>query len=199
MSAPGGSRIAATDLAIRAVGRAERFASTLASEHLLSIISTVAEGLVAMSERRAEGFTLCPLVTREIRIPRFVARGRIDVDIVACAAILTFHQGNGSGPASWVEAHQGLCRTYYESVLKRFVERRLGQRLSGQSFAHLWQAEAYVAASLGRCLEEMRERFPLEPFQKRCEILLHGGADAGEILRRLTRWMLADASRRLGV
>ena len=48
-------------------------------------------------------------------------------------------------------------------------------------------------------MEEMRERFPLDPYQKRSEALLQDGVQGPEVLRRLTRWMLADASRRLGL
>jgi hypothetical protein len=187
----------AAGLVAEILGPAERFASSLSPQHLQAIVATVAQGLLGMRDRDAAGFTLCPLVTRDIRFNRFVEGKELSVDIVTCAAILSFHDGSPAAEGSWLAAHQGLCRVYYEDVVKVFIERRVGSFLTGKSFARLWQAEAYVVAALGASLKELYARFPLDPFQKQCEEWLQASEDPREVLRRIRQTVVGAASRRL--
>jgi len=177
----------------------ERFASALGPEQLQAFILTVAQGLFTMRERDAEGFTICPLVTREIRLDPFAPGPAPDVDIGACVAVVSFHAEAVSEGESWLKAHQDLCRAYYREVLAVFVERRLENLLGGRSFKQPWQVESIVVAGLAACLEELRTRLPLAPYQERCETFLRCASDPADAIRRIKRRMRAEASRRLGL
>src|SRR5262249_44182813 len=83
------------------------------SQHLLE---TMVEGLLQLSSKEIEGFSICPLVTESIRCLT-LNRVEAEVELSFCSAILTFYTASESPAAQAHDGHLGLYRTYYREIL----------------------------------------------------------------------------------
>lgn len=181
----------------RSLRETPRFAAALQEYSARHLIETMVEGLLQLTSNEIEGFSICPLVTESIRCASPVRAGA-EFDVSFCAAIYTYYTAPESAAARAHDGHLELYRTYYRDVLVKFVERRMGQLLeplrSGRD-----EIEKNVTRTLGAVLTELREQFPLEPYQERYEAAPTGADRKAGIVRKLCQAMRADAKRRLGL
>jgi hypothetical protein len=162
------------------------------------LLETIAEGVLQLTIGEIEGFSVCPLVTSSIRC---LSRSRVDaeVEVNFCAAILTYFTSLDSAAARSHDGHLGLYKTYYRDVLVKFASRRLEELLDPGPLARSEKLEPHVTETLGRVLAELRQRFPLEPYQEQYE-QAEAGSDLKEgLVRKLCQAMRGDAKRRLGI
>jgi hypothetical protein len=162
------------------------------------LLETIAEGVLQLSIGEIEGFSVCPLVTSSIRC---LSRSRVEaeVEVNFCAAILTYFTSLDSAAARSHDGHLGLYRTYYRDVLIKFVSRRLEELLDPGPLARSEKLEPHVTETLGRVLTELRQRFPLEPYQERYEQAEAGPDLKAAVVRKVCQAMRGDAKRRLGI
>jgi hypothetical protein len=195
---PGKLAESATRLLERSFEGAPLFAKALQEFSARHLLETVAEGLLQLSMGEIQGFSVCPLVTSSIRC---LSRNRVEaeVEVNFCAAILTYFTAGESEAAQSHDGHLGLYRTYYRDILLKFVSRRLEELLEPGPLARAEKLESYVTAALGRVLTELRQRFPLEPYQERYEQAPPGDDRKSGVVRRLCQDMRVDAKRRLGI
>jgi len=195
---PGELAESATRILERSLEGAPLFAKALQEFSARHLLETVAEGLLQLSMGEIEGFSVCPLVTSSIRcLSR--SRAEAEVEVNFCAAILTYFTAAESDAAQSHDGHLGLYRTYYRDVLLKFVARRLEELLDPGPLARAESLESHVTATLGRVLTELRQRFPLEPYQERYEQAPPGNDQKSGIVRRLCQTMRVDAKRRLSI
>jgi hypothetical protein len=162
------------------------------------LLETIAEGVLQLAMGEIEGFSVCPLVTSSIRC-HSKSRFEAEIEVNFCAAILTYFTALESAAARSHEGHLGLYQTYYRDVLLKFASRRLEQLLDPAPLSRAEALEAHVTETLGRVLSELRERFPLEPYQERYEQAEPGPDLKADTVRKLCQDMRADAKRRLGI
>lgn len=162
------------------------------------LLETIAEGVLQLTIGEIEGFSVCPLVTSSIRC---LSKSRVDaeVEVNFCSAILTYFTSLDSAAARSHDGHLGLYRTYYRDILLKFVSRRLGELLDPGPLARDEALEPHVTETLGRVLGELRQRFPLEPYQEQYEQADPGEDQKAAVVRKLCQSMRVDAKRRLGI
>ena len=175
---------------------APRFKNALQEYSAQHLVETMIEGLLQLSSKEIEGFSICPLVTESVRC---LALNRIDagVEVRFCSAILTFYTAAESPAARAHDGHLGLYRTYYREILLKFVGRRLEESLDPAAASQVEEFEAQVTHALSNALAELRRLFPLEPYQDRYEREPLPPERKAELVRKICRDMRADARRRL--
>jgi hypothetical protein len=195
---PGKLAEGATRILEQSLEGSPRFARALQEFSAQHLLETVAEGLLQLAAGEIEGFSVCPLVTSSIRC---LSRSRIDaeVEVNFCAAILTYFKELESAAARSHDGHLGLYRTYYHDILLKYVARRLEELLDPAPLARTGELEHHVTQTLGRVLTELRERFPLEPYQEQYEHADPGPDQKSGVVRKLCQQMRIDAKRRLGI
>jgi hypothetical protein len=195
---PGRLAESTTQILEQSLDGAPLFSKALQEFSARHLLETVAEGVLQLATGEIEGFSVCPLVTSSIRC---LSRSRVEaqVEVNFCAAILTYYTAADSATARAHDGHLGLYRTYYRDVLLKFVSRRLEELLDPAPLARPETLESHVTSTLGRVLGELRERFPLEPYQERYEQAPPGPDRKEGVVRRLCRAMRIDAKRRLGI
>jgi len=182
----------------RSLAGTPRFKQALQEYSAQHLVETLVEGLLQLTSKEIEGFSICPLVTESIRCLS-LNRIEADVDVNFCAAILTFYTTQESAAARARDGHLGLYRTYYQDILLKFVTRRMEELLDPSAASRIEEFEAQVTRSLGAVLSELRRRFPLEPFQDRYEQAPGTSDRKAEVVRKLCRDMRAEARRRLRI
>jgi hypothetical protein len=195
---PGRLAEATTRILERSLEGAPLFAKALQEYSARHLLETIAEGVLQLTANEIEGFSVCPLVTSSIRCQ---SRSRVDaeVEVNFSAAILTYFAVPDSAAARSHDGHLGLYRTYYRDILLKFVARRLEQLLDPAPLARPEELEKHVTVTLGRVLTELRERFPLEPYQERYEQADPGDDQKTAVVRKICQAMRADAKRRLAI
>jgi hypothetical protein len=182
----------------RSLAGAPRFGRALRAYSAQHLVETMIEGLLQLTSKEIEGFSICPLVTESIRCLAF-NRIEAEVDVRFCSAILTFYTAAESPAARAHEGHLGLYRTYYREILLKFVSRRLEELLDPAAASQVEEFEALVTNALSQALAELRRLFPLEPYQDRYEGEPDSAGQKAELVRRICRDMKADARRRLRI
>jgi hypothetical protein len=182
----------------RVLAGAPRFERALEDFSARHLVETMIEGLLQLNSREIEGFSICPLVTESIRCPT-LSRVEAEVEVVFCAAVLTFYTAPESAAALAHDGHLGLYRTYYKDVLLKHVTRRMEEKLDPAAAVGIEEFEARVTQELGDALSELRRLFPLEPYQDRYEGAGGPPERRAEIVRRLCRDMKAEARRLLRI
>src|SRR5436190_4108346 len=182
----------------RSLEAAPRFRRALQEYSAQHLVETMIEGLLQLSSKEIEGFSICPLVTESVRC---LALNRIEaeVEVRFCSAILTFYTAAESPAARAHDGHLGLYRTYYREILLKFVSRRLEEGLDPAAVSQVEEFEAQVTHALSESLAELRRLFPLEPYQDRYEREPIPPEEKTELVRRICRDMRAEARRRLPV
>jgi hypothetical protein len=180
----------------RSLEGAPRFRGALREYSAQHLVETIIEGLLQLSSKEIEGFSICPLVTESVRCPA-LRRIEAEIEIRFCSAILTFYTALESPAAQSHDGHLALYRTYYREILLRFVCRRLEERLDPAGAGRVEEFEAQVTHALSEALAELRRLFPLEPYQDRYEREPMSPDRKAELVRRICRDMRADARRRL--
>jgi hypothetical protein len=195
---PGKLAESTTQLLERSLEGVPAFSKALQEFSARHLLETIAEGVLQLSIGEIEGFSVCPLVTSSIRC---LSRSRIEaeVEVNFCAAILTYFTSLDSAAARSHEGHLGLYRTYYREILLKFVARRLEELLDPAPLARAEALESHVTEMLGKVLGELRQRFPLEPYQEKYEQADTGPDHKTAVVRKLCHEMRADAKRRLGI
>jgi hypothetical protein len=186
----------AAEIYDRSLGEAPRFRKALQEYSAQHLVETMIEGLLQLSSKEIEGFSICPLVTESIRC---LSSNRVsaEVEIQFCSAILTFYTAAESPAARAHDGHLGLYRTYYREILLKFVRRRLEEGLDPAAASRVEEFEAQVTHALSEALAELRRIFPLEPYQDRYEREPLPPEQKAELVRRICRDMREDARRRL--
>lgn len=175
-----------------------RFAAALQEYSARHLIETMVEGLLQLTSNEIEGFSVCPLVTESIRCTS-INRLEAEFDVAFCAAIYTYYATPESAAARAHDGHLELYRTYYRDVLVRFVRRRMEELLEPVSLSDRERLETHVTRTLGAVLTELRQLFPLEPYQERYESAPPGQDRKAGIVRKLCQAMRVDAKRRLAL
>jgi hypothetical protein len=173
-----------------------RFRKALQEYSAQHLVETMIEGLLQLSSKEIEGFSICPLVTESVRCLSSTRLGA-EVELRFCSAILTFYTAVESPAAQAHDAHLGLYRTYYREILLQFVRRRLEEGLDPEAASQVEEFEAHVTHALSEALAELRRLFPLEPYQDRYEREPVPPDRKAELVRRICRDMRDDARRRL--
>jgi hypothetical protein len=175
-----------------------RFRRALQEYSAQHLVETLVEGLLELTQREIEGFSICPLVTESIRCLA-LNRAEAQVEVNFCAAILTFYTVADSAVARAQGGQLELYRTYYKDILLKYVTRRLEESLDPSARTRMEAFEALVTETLGRILQELRRVFPLEPYQDRYERAPVTPDDKAGVVRKICRDMKSEARRRLGI